>query len=795
MVQIEIDGKPIKVNQGSMIIEVADKVGIPIPRFCYHEKLSIAANCRMCLVEVENAPKPLPACATPVSEGMKIRTCSKKAIDAQKAVMEFLLINHPLDCPICDQGGQCELQDVALGYGQSYSQFDEAKRSVKDKDIGPLISTEMTRCIHCTRCVRFGEEIAGQRELGATGRGEHMQIGTFIEQNVSSELSGNVVDLCPVGALTSKPFRFKARAWEMMAKSSISAHDCVGSNIFYHTMRGDIIRAVPKDNEAVNEIWLSDRDRYSYEALYQNRLTDPLVKKDGVWQTVEWQEALKLITNKFQEIIDKKGAQAIGALLSPNITLEEGYLLQKVLRDKAIANIDHRLRQLSFSHQEHQVQPSLGVKFAALEEANAIVLVGCDVRFEAPLVAHRMRKAIKQGATVSVVNPLVMEFNFKVEHHLIEPQGNLAFSLAQLLKAAYQLNSNASLTISEEVSQYLNTVTVSDEALSIAKQLLDGEKKHLILGAYALSSPQADWLCYLVRALCEVTGASFGELSQGANSAGCWIAGLLPHKGAFLQATAKGKHAIEMLKNPLAGYLLVQVDPEYDFIDPALTQKALEKAEYVVSCSTFDSPSLRKYADIILPITPHTETKGTFVNAQGDWQGFEAVAAPLANSKPLWKVLRVLGNFWHIPNMDYESLTEVMGEIKEQYAKASVVKESLLQFKPATLPHVQSEQEILRLAPVPIYAVDPLVRNAKSLQQTVLAQSDKVWMNAQTAADHDVKENDRVRIQQDGVISEPLTVQFSAGLPDKTILVHSAIQATSQLGAGYNFVKILSEKG
>lgn len=795
MVQIEIDGKPIKVNQGSMIIEVADEAGIPIPRFCYHKKLSIAANCRMCLVEVENAPKPLPACATPVSEGMKIRTCSKKAIDAQQAVMEFLLINHPLDCPICDQGGQCELQDVALGYGQSYSQFSEGKRSVKDKDIGPLISTEMTRCIHCTRCVRFGDEIAGQRELGGTGRGEHMQIGTFIEQNVSSELSGNVVDLCPVGALTSKPFRFKARAWEMMAKSSVAAHDCIGSNIFYHTLRGQVIRAVPKDNEAVNEIWLSDRDRYSYEALYQNRLTDPLVKKEGVWQTVDWQEALKLVADKFQDILEKKGPEAIGALVSPNVTLEEAYLLQKVLRDKAIANIDHRLRQSSFNHQEHQAQPSLGVRFAALEEANSILLVGCDVRFEAPLIAHRIRKAIKQGATVSVVNPLAIEFNFAIAHSLIEPQGNLVQSLSQLLKAVVQLKPDTTISLPENVQQYLNTVTVSEEATNVAKQLITGEKKHLILGAYALSSPQAAWLCYLARALCEMTGASFGEISQGANSAGCWIAGVLPHRGPFSQATTRGKHALEMLKNPLAGYLLVQVDPEYDFIDPALTQKALEQADCVVACSAFDSPSLRRHADIILPITPHTETKGTFVNAQGDWQGFEAVTVPFANSKPLWKVLRVLGNFWHIPNMDYETLTEVAAEIKEQYAKQPVTKEKLLQFAPVELINLRSEQQILRLAPAPIYAVDAMVRNAQSLQQTVLAQSDKIWMNDQTAADQGIKENDQVRIQQEGAVSGLLTVQLSAGLPNKTILVHAAIQATSQLGAGYNFVTILSEKG
>lgn len=792
MVKIEIDGKSVDANQGAMIIEVADKIGIAIPRFCYHEKLSIAANCRMCLVEVENAPKPMPACATPVSEGMKIRTCSKKAQDAQKAVMEFLLINHPLDCPVCDQGGQCELQDIALEYGRPYSEFAEGKRSVADKDIGPLISTEMTRCIHCTRCVRFGDEIAGQRELGGTGRGEHMQIGTYIEKNVNSEISGNVIDLCPVGALTNKPFRFKGRAWEMMARSSISPHDAVGANLFYHVLRGKIMRTVPKENESVNEIWLSDRDRYSHEGLYNNRLTAPMIKKNGVWETVDWAEALPYVVEKLSDVLEKKGPEALGALVSPNVTLEEAYLLQKLLREKGIQNIDHRLKQSMFTYQSYQAAPSLGVRFEALEEANAILLVGCDIRHEAPLLAIRIRKAVKQGAEVFAIHPVMPDFNFPVMHCLVEKQGQMVLSLLQLLKALLSTKTDVKFEVPVTVQQALDEVELSEEAQHIAQKLSQNEKQHLILGAYASTSLQADWIYYLTRVISEITGATWGELSNGANSAGCWIAGLLPHQGAFFNdKVGTGKHVQAMLNEPLDAYCLVGIEPDFDFIDPLLARKALEKASFVVAMSAHDSANLRECADVLLPIVPHTETKGTFVNAQGDWQHFEAACSPLENSKPLWKVIRVLGNFWHAPGMEYETLTEVFGEVKEQYQQAHMSVERLLFAAPSSEYSKQiPDDALIRLAPTPLYSVDALVRNAPSLQKTVYAQTDKVWLNQDTADKYQIKTGDSVIVEQATNQSEPLYVVISDKVPLQTVIVPNGIAATRQLGAGFESINL-----
>lgn len=794
MVQIEIDGKSYTVEQGAMIIEVADELGIAIPRFCYHKKLSIAANCRMCLVQVENAPKPLPACATPVSDGMKILTKSQKAIEAQQAVMEFLLINHPLDCPICDQGGQCELQDIALGYGLSYSEYHEGKRAVDDKDIGPLISTEMTRCIHCTRCVRFGDEIAGQRELGATNRGENTQIGTYLEHSMSNELSGNAVDLCPVGALTSKPFRFKARSWEMMARSSISSHDCVGSNIYYHTLRDNILRAVPKENESINEIWLSDRDRYSYEGLSQNRLTDPLVKKNGVWEKVDWQEALTLATENIQNVLEKSGAEQIGALSSPNITLEEGYLLQKLLRGMDIFNIDHRLKRVNFNHQKELSVPQLGVKYAALEEANSILLIGCDIRMETPLLAVRMRKAIKLGTQVFTVNPQAFEFNFPVTESLLATQGDFVTPLLELIKAIQPL-SKVNVNLSSVVSSALQNVTVSESAKQLAEQFVQGEKKHLILGAFAAQSPDADWVYHLARVISELTGATFGELSEGANSAGCWLSGVLPHQGAFFQSSTQGKHTQDMLAHPLSAYILVNVDPDYDFSDSPLAKKALEQAQFVLAFSAFDTPGIRESADIIFPMTPQTETKGTYVNAQGDWQRFEVVAKPQGNSKPLWKILRVLGNFLHVDDMGYEQLDEVTHEINEKFENAAHKSESLLSHSLGSIQHQMDTSSLVRLAPTPIYATDALVRNAVSLQQTPLAKTNKLWIHPDTAQSLGLHEADKVVVEQDGRQSEVLTVVLEPLLSQSTVMVPSGIPATKNLGAGFSRINIHNSKG
>lgn len=793
MVEIEIDGKPHSVEQGAMIIEVTDALGIPVPRFCYHKKLSIAANCRMCLVQVENAPKPLPACATPVTDGMKIYTKSPQAIKAQQAVMEFLLINHPLDCPICDQGGQCELQDVALGYGQSYSEFAEGKRAVADPDIGPLISTGMTRCIHCTRCVRFGEEVAGHRELGATSRGEHMEIGTYIQKSVASEVSGNVIDLCPVGALTSKPFRFKARSWEMMARPSISPHDCLGSNIYYHTRRDKILRAVPKENEAINEIWLSDRDRFSYEGLYQNRLTKPMIKKQGAWQPIEWEAALTYAVEQLQTIHQQKGPEWIGALVNPSVSLEEGYLLQKLLRSKEIHNIDYRLKQQCFTHQDAQSMPQLGVPFEKIETADQVFLIGCDIRMEAPLLAVRMRKAMKQGSVCSEINPTAFEHFFPVAQTVIAKQGDFVTPLLSLVKAL-QSQQAQTVALSPVAQQAVNEIQPDEKMNALAERMLQGEHKHIILGAYATQSPQADWVAYLAGVVAKMTKATIGELSLGANSAGCWLSGVTPHKSAFQDKSTSGKTVKQMLSDEaLAAYCFVNIDPDYDFADSLEAKQAFNQAQFVVACSSFDTPGIREHADLILPMCPHTETRGTFINAQGDWQSFSVVATPLGESKPLWKILRVLANFWHIEDMGYDTLDEVMTEIKERFDANSHQQTDWLGI--SLKPLEKQQHKLTRLSPMPIYANDILVRQSPSLQATVLAQTDKIHINPQTATQLQIALNDWVTVEQEGQHSQPLQVEFDAQLDAQTVLVPMNIAATQNLGAGFREVNLHKSKG
>ncbi len=801
MVKIEIDGKAITVDQGSMIIEVADHAGITIPRFCYHKKLSIAANCRMCLVEVENAPKPLPACATPVTDGMKIHTRSKVAVSAQKSVMEFLLMNHPLDCPVCDQGGECELQDVAVGYGQSYSNYAESKRCVADKSLGSLIKTDMTRCIHCTRCVRFGQEIAGMREMGATGRGENMQIGTYIEASVDSELSGNVIDLCPVGALTSKPFRFKARAWELMAGASVGAHDCVGSNVYYHTHRGEIIRAVPRENENVNEVWISDRDRYSYEALYQDRLDTPQIKENGEWRDISWEQALPKVVESLDGIL-KNSPEALGALLSPNLTTEESYLIQKLLRNKNCHNIDHRLRQADFRHQDYQVAPYLGDALNALENSDNILLIGSDIRFEAPLIATRIFKAHKNEASIFAINPLVCRFNFDIKQDVIAEEGDLVSSLLAVIKAWVEIYPETANQIPDAVSTELshnsNIITYKNDAKILAEGLSLGQEKHILLGAYAWSHPDAARIYYLSALLAKLTTAHMGEVSNGANSTGCWVAGAIPHQEAFGTAKTNGFNTQQMLDSALSAYLLFNADPEFDFLNAPKTLKALSGAQKVIAFSAFDSPSLRAYADLILPMTPHTETVGSFINIQGDWQSFASVTQPYGNSKPLWKILRVLGSLWDMSDMTFDNLNAVQKVLKQAYKEHKCQANLLDMDFPASVSDVSEKEtsgKLLRLAPTPIYAVDAVTRRAKALQATTFAQTDKILLNAKTAEQYNVNPNDVVSVTENGQSSDNLVVSVDPNIPDGTVLVANNISATRQLGAGYGFVEIHKQEG
>ncbi|MBI2778597.1 MAG: NADH-quinone oxidoreductase subunit G [Gammaproteobacteria bacterium] len=717
MVNIEIDGKLVEAKDGAMVIEAADDAGIPIPRFCYHKKLSIAANCRMCLVEVEKAAKPLPACATPVTEGMKIYTKSPRALDAQKGVMEFLLINHPLDCPICDQGGECDLQEMALGYGASNSRFMENKRVVKDKDIGPLIATEMTRCIHCTRCVRFGEEIAGIKELGATGRGEHMEIGTYVEKALASEMSGNVIDLCPVGALTSKPFRYAARAWELVRRDTVAPHDCIGSNLHVDVRGSQVMRVLPRENEEINETWISDRDRFSYEGLSSaDRLRTPMIKKDGHWQETDWTTAFEFTVAGLKSVLTRHGASQLGALISPIATTEEMYLTQKLVRSLGGSNVDHRLRQRDFSDQQSApVYPWIGQAIPDLEYVDAALLIGSNVRKEQPIAAHRLRMAAMAGASVMFVNAADYEFNFPVKARLISGVAGMERDLGGVAKALLHLTGGQAPV---GLDALLVDVAVNDAHKIIAQQLRQANKATVLMGSQALAHPAMSTLRALAGVISQLSNAVLGYLPEAGNSVGGWLAGALPHRGAFGKSIATpGLDARAMLDSKLKAYLLLGIEPEFDCADPSAALTALTGADFVVSLSSYKSELMQRYANVILPIGPFTETSGTFVNAEGRWQSFTGVVSPLGESRPGWKVLRVLSNLFGLDGFDYFSSEEVRDELRTM--AADVKADNAMTW---SCPSKLGAEAVSGTIETPMYAVDAIVRRASSLQKTADGQ-------------------------------------------------------------------------
>ena len=707
LVNIEINGRPVQARKGQMLIHATDASGDYVPRFCYHDKLPIAANCRMCLVEVEKAPKPLPACATPVAEGMKIFTKSPKAIAAQKAVMEFLLINHPLDCPICDQGGECELQDLAVGFGRDVSRYAERKRVVKDKSIGPLISTDMTRCIHCTRCVRFTSEIQGFQELGTCGRGEHVEIGTFIEKSVEHELSGNIIDLCPVGALNSKPYRYSARAWEMTQQPLVSPHDSVGSNMFAHVLRGRVMRVVPRVNEEINENWIADRDRYSYEGLYSaDRLTRPQMREGNEWREVDWQTALHAAAEKLKAVAVQDASQ-IGALVAPTTTLEEAYLTQRIVRGLGSNNIDHRLRRSDCSDQQFDpVFPWLGCSIAELEQVSNLLVIGSNLRKEAPLLAHRIRKAaVKKGAQVAFINARTYKYLFPVSGYLASNGIGMVDHLAAVVAAAAQTKG---VTVPASVNALVAKSQASDVHRAIAAQLSSGERRIILLGALAQRDGGFAQLRALAAALSQITGAQLGYIADGGNTVAAHLAGVLPHRGLAGQSlSATGLAAVDMLDAKLKSYLLVGSIEAQD-----LPVGAIEKMRangFVVALSSY--ASAKDYADIILPIGTFAETSGTYVNVEGRWQSVPGAASPLGEARPAWKVLRVLGNLLNLSNFDYENSEQIRDELRNQ--TGNVIADNSYHNTAAVARHSAAEAMEVQL-----YSVDAIVRRATALQLT-----------------------------------------------------------------------------
>ena len=636
MIEIELDGKKVEIAEGSMVMHAAEKAGTYIPHFCYHKKLSIAASCRMCLVDVEKMPKPMPACATPVTQGMVVRTKSDKAIKAQQSVMEFLLINHPLDCPICDQGGECQLQDLAVGYGGTKSRYEEEKRVVEHKDVGPLISMEeMSRCIHCTRCVRFGQELAGVMELGMSHRGEHAEIETFVGATIDSEVSGNMIDLCPVGALTSRPFRYSARTWELSRRKSVSPHDSTGANLIVQVKNNRVMRVVPLENDAVNECWIADRDRFSYEALNgEERLTKPMLKQDGKWREVEWQTALEYVANGLRNIVAEKGSQAIGALVSPHSTLEESFLAAQLMQGLGSGNVDYRLRNAQFSSQDGVRY--LGMSIASLSELQSVLVVGTDLRKDHPLFAMRVRHAARKGCVVSRLVDQAADWALPVKNTIVAPAGQWAQCLAKVASAVAQSKGVPAPAVA----------TPDEAAIAIAQSLLRGERKAVLLGNAAAHHTQFETLLSLANWIGEHTGAKVGVLTEAANTVGAQLAGALPKAGAL--------NAAQMLGGALKAVLLLNVEPG---ADSAVDGKALAQTDMVVTLSPFKTNL--DISDVVLPISPFTETSGTFVNAEGRAQGFHAVVKPLGDTRPAWKVLRVLGNMLQLDGFAQESSQDV----------------------------------------------------------------------------------------------------------------------------------------
>jgi len=773
MIEIEIDGKPVQVDDGSTIMDAAQQVGAYIPHFCYHKKLSIAANCRMCLVQVEKAPKPLPACATPVTNGMKVFTHSEMAVKAQKGVMEFLLINHPLDCPICDQGGECQLQDLAVGYGGSASRYQEDKRVVFHKDVGPLVSMqEMARCIHCTRCVRFGQEIAGVMELGMANRNMHSEIQTFVGRTVDSELSGNMIDLCPVGALTSRPFRYTARSWELSRRKSISPHDSVGANLTVQIKNNVVMRVLPRENEEVNECWISDKERFSYEALNTaERLVQPMIRVDGVLREVEWNVALDYVAHALQDIAKTHGGDSIAALAAPHATLEELHLLQKLTRALGSGSVDFRPRRRDFSADGKLAgTPWLGLKLAEIKDLDAALVVGSFLRKDHPLLAQRLRQAARNGSKVSLISVANDDQLIKLHATATVAPSDLARQLAGVVKAAAQLKKTA-------VPAGLEAVEPCATSKSIAESLIEGQKCAIFLGNVAEQSMQAAQIQALAQELATLTGATFGFLGEAANSVGGYVAKALP----------TALNAYEMFAQPRKAYLLLGVEAELDCHNPQQAVAALKQAALTVALTAFKNATLLETADVLLPVTPFTETSGTFVSTEGRVQSFNGVVRPRGDARPGWKVLRVLGNVLALPGFDYDSSEQIRDEI------VPVGDEFVAGLDNGTngiaLVFHNPGNGLQRIADVPIHFADPLARRAQALQKTRDAAAPTARMNTATLAQLGGTVGAQVRVKQ-GSGEALLMVVADETVPAGCVRVAAAHSSTAALGDMFGAITV-----
>ncbi len=780
-IKVTINGQEIETQAGRLLIDVADENDIVIPRFCYHKRLSVAANCRMCLVEIERAPKPMPACATRCMDGMVVQTRSPKALAAQKATMEFLLINHPLDCPICDQGGECELQDVAMGFGEGVSKYTEQKRVVMDKNIGPLIATDFTRCIHCTRCVRFGDEIGGMPELGATGRGEHMEIGTYIEKSIVSELSGNVIDVCPVGALTAKPSRYTARPWELTQHASVSAHDCVGSNTWVHTRGANVMRVVPRENESINESWLSDRDRFSYVAVKsEQRLEQPLLRENGKLQPVDWETAL----NTAAELL-KQADGSLATLISPQATLEEHYLAQKLTRALGSDNIDHRLTQVDFSAQDKApIMPWLGRSLASLETLDAALIVAGNLRYQQPLLSHRLRKAaLNNNASISSIGHLAGQNNYALQNELV---GSAAQIIVDLGAVARALAEKSGKELSPRLAKLLQDCTIEQAHRDIAASLNDGANVAVIVGVDALANPQLSLLQEICEAITAMADATLGYLSNSANSAGACLAGALPHRGpAGVARDNAGENTAEMLSARHSVLLTFGVNPLLDTHTDGLLS---DNNESIIAIASFDNDFIQRQADLVLPLASVLETSGSFVNVEGLWQSFKGCVQSRGDSRQGWKILAALGQVLGGGGFDYADSTAVRNELKTLCSDVELSNLCGIQSSAKKLPQVSSKVE--KVGSAPIYASDDMTRLSKPLQQTPLMRMQSaVVMNRNTAKDRKLLGSEQVQVKQ-GKGTAVLPLRLDEGVADGCVYVPLAIGEVSNLSGAFGNISL-----
>ena len=709
-VNITINNVLHSVDEGTMLIEITDELGIYIPRFCYHEKLSIAANCRMCLVEVENSSHALPACATPVTDGMVVDTLSHSTKTAQQSTMEFLLINHPLDCPICDQGGECELQDLAYAYGKNNSRFDLQKLTKPNDDLGPLVSTDMTRCIMCTRCTRFGSEVAGIEELGTMGRGETSNISTYVKQTVNHELSGNIIDLCPVGALNNKPYRYTDRTWEMDQIQSVSPHDCVGTNLYMHVKNNKIKRVVPMQNESINETWIADRDRFGFDGIYsEDRLLTPLIRNNGTLIESTIEESRHQLNATISSLIQSNKTDNIAALISPSVSLNEQFIFSNYLSQLGIRNIDHRINQVDFSGDTlDPLFPHLNIKLNTIEKMETIFVIGSDLRRETPLISHWVKKAADKGASIHFMDIALREYHFPISDYIITDTQSLVENIGLVAKAASTI---AQLDVPQHIQEQLDNLSEpSATHKQIAQSLFTKTNTLLLNGLVSRSHSDFSLIRSYINILASLTNSNLGELTSGANSVGAYITGCIPHRNLLGQSSQAGLNALEIASKNHDLIILYGLEID-DCLYNQMLAEALKGSKKVVVFNSFMESVINDHADIVIPINTIYESKGSFINLTGQVQNFNQ---ELLLPNDYYSNEALLTDLVNERDLDIPSFNDFMKGL-ESFIDQSIANRNYIKEFPVK---TNNPSPIDITNTFNMYSIDAILRRSKPLQQT-----------------------------------------------------------------------------